>query len=130
MHLVAYLLLIVTPCVKKCDLKGRWSKHIGILLTTVIYDTAWGFGLLTDLCASLVYQLAFSILSLLLGLMVFAFFCVLSKKVREAWTPPAKTKIYYVPELHTNTRSTEEFSLHNDVEKGDDDDQVEQCTQF
>ena len=128
MHLVAYLLLIVTPCVKKCDLKGRWSKHIGILLTTVIYDTAWGFRLLTDLCASLVYQLAFIILSSFLGLTVFAFFCILSKKVREACTPPAKTKIIYrVPESYTNTRSTE---MQNDVEKGDDDDQVEQCTQF
>ena len=127
MHLVAYLLLIVTPCVKKRDLKERWSKHIGILLTMVIYDTAWGFGLLTDLCASLVYQLVFSILSLLLGIMVFVFFHVLSKKEDP---PPAKTKIYREPESHTNMRSTEEFSLQNDVEIGVDDVLVEQITQL
>ena len=70
MHLIAYILLPITLCVKKHDLKEQWTKYIGILLTTILYDTAWSFELLTDLCGSLIYQLAFAVLSFFLGLIL------------------------------------------------------------
>lgn len=132
MHLVAYILLFTTPCVKKCDLKGRSRKHTRIFLTTLMYDSVLGFGLLTDPCASLIYQLAFMIPSSLLGLIVFTFFCILSKKVQKACTRCAKAKhIYRKPESPTNVRQTEEYQLpQSDVERAVDNVQVEQITQL
>ena len=130
MHLIAYILLPITLCVKKHDLKEQWTKYIGILLTTIIYDTAWSFELLTDLCGSLIYQLAFAVLSFFLGLTVLTFFGVLSSKERKdnsykiSGTPPAKTRPE--PESYSNMRPTDHELQQIDPERGIGDDQDEE----
>ena len=107
MHLIAYILLLIT-FMKKHDLKEQWMKYIGIVLTTILYDTAWGFELLTDLCGSLIYQLAFAVLTFFLGLTMLTFFGVLYNKDTSytvSETPQAKTRLE--PGSYTNMRPTD-----------------------
>ena len=95
-HLLAYIVLLFSPFVyrHKNKIMGSHStwlrEHIGLLLAFVFFDIAWGVGLPSthslDLGAiRVIFQVIFVVSSILLGLVIFVVFCMLSREVRGVW---------------------------------------------
>ena len=70
---------------------GSWFEEwLGIALTLLIFELAWGFGLPAtnslDLGATrLIFQILFLLGSLALGIVMFVFFVLLLREAREVW---------------------------------------------
>ena len=71
---------------------GPWFKEwLGIALTFVVFEVAWGFGLPSTNSLGLgatrfVFQILFVVGSAALGLVMFIFFVLLLRDARETWT--------------------------------------------
>ena len=95
-HALLWLYLVLLPCpcclnIFKNRVKGSWlRKYVGLALTLFIFDIGWGLGLPTThplyVENSPVYaQVVFSVANGFLGLILFIFYCLLSKKVRQTY---------------------------------------------
>ena len=95
-------------------------EQTGLLLAIVSFDIAWGFGLPTlqysetiDNSMRSAFQIVFIVFSILLGVVVFLFFCLLSRTVRNKIiqlfgnTIPGKSKTYS-PQAFTDQHPVEE----------------------
>ena len=75
----------------KGSIKSFWIEYFGLLVVSVLFYIAWGFGLpaVHSLNLSgpvrLVFQVIFIIATIALGVLMFIFFCILSPDIREAW---------------------------------------------
>lgn len=91
---------------------GSWFEEwLGIALTILFFELAWGFGLPAtnslDLGATrLVFQIVFLVLCILLGLVMFIFFVLVPMEGRDIWRSwfsrliPGRSGEYYTD--HTN----------------------------
>ena len=95
-------------------------EQTGLLLAIVCFDIAWGFGLPTlqysetlDNSKRVAFQIVFIVFSILLGVVVFLFFCLLSRTVRKKIIQlfgiiiPGRSKTYS-PQAFTDQHPVEE----------------------
>ena len=97
-HVIAYGLLFLAFCTSQPESKDAssndkttWKREqAGLLLAMVLFDIAWGFGLpalqyseTLDNSLRTAFQIIFIVSSILLGVVVFLFFGLLSREVRN-----------------------------------------------
>lgn len=95
---MAFILLVVAPCIRSRypqskDESSTWVReYIGLFVIVVVFWIAWGFGipathpLNRGNLLRTTFQIIFIAGTFLLGILVFLFFCLLSREVREKWS--------------------------------------------
>ena len=102
-HLPLWLGLLLLPCpcfsntVKEHVRRSWLREYIGVILTLLLFDVGWGLGLPATHplhVGSLRFygQIVFSAANGCIGLVLFVFFCILSKKVRQTCAVTAIVK--------------------------------------